>query len=184
MFMYFYLGCQHKLGYKFPKVYLIPTQILTPEGNNNHNSINNLIHKSNLTSFRSMDWGYNLCTRLKSNEAIVSENRRFKLILENSGNLIIKDGVRTMWKSVSGYIPHAVSPYFLHLTPMCQLRITSKNGYVAWLSKSRSELGGCYIDFDELNQGRLVVIDSNNTEVWQSWPTQNNNIGDIFILDF
>jgi len=171
------IGCQHRQGYKFPEVYLVPTLFLTPEEENAHNSINKLIINSNLTLFRSMDSNSNACTRLKSNEAIVSENERFKLILEESGNLIIKDDVRTMWESVSGYIPHTVSPYYLHLTPMCQLRITSKNGYAVWFSASRSEFGKCYIDIDDLNKGRLVVRDSNDTEVWQSWPTQDNNLG-------
>jgi hypothetical protein len=127
-----------------------------------------------------MDAGFNSCTRLKSNEALISKSGRYKLILEESGNLILKDDVRTMWESVSGYIPHTVSPYYLHLTPMCQLRITSKNGYAIWYSGYRSnELGGggCFIDLNELEKGRLVVKDRNNTEIWQSWPTQANNLG-------
>jgi hypothetical protein len=176
--LYFIKGCQHRLGYKFPEVYLVPTLFLTPEEKNSHNSINKIVNRSKLISFRSIDYNNNTCTRLKSNEAIVSENGRFKLILEDSGNLIIKDDVRTMWESVSGYIIHSISPYYLQLTPMCQLKITSKNGYVVWFSASRSELmGKCYIDFDDLNNGRLVVRDSNKTEVWQSWPNQDNNLG-------
>jgi hypothetical protein len=133
-----------------------------------------------------MDAGFNSCTRLKSNEALISNSGRFKLILEESGNLILKDDVRTMWESVSGYIPHTVSPYYLHLTPMCQLRITSKNGYAIWYSgytsASNDLLGGvwgsgCFIDLNELDKGRLVVKDRNNTEIWQSWPTKANNLG-------
>ena len=178
------IGCQHKLGYKFPEIYLVPTIFLTPKEENNHNSISSLVNKSSLMSFRSMDYSNNVCTGLKSNEAIVSENERFKLILEDSGNLIIKDDVRTMWESVSGHIPHAVSPYFLNLTPMCQLRITSKNGYVIWFSAYQSKVGECYIDFDEFENGRLVVRDRNKTEVWQSWPTQNNNLGITFTRPF
>jgi hypothetical protein len=173
------IGCQHRLGYKFPEVYLVPTLFLTPEEDNNHNSINKSIIKSNLTSFRSMDY-FNTCTRLRSNEAIISNNGRFKLILEDSGNLIIKDDVRTMWESVSGFISHTVSPYYLQLTPMCQLRITSKNGYVVWISNSRSNEGGCFVDLNELDNGRLVVKDDKNLEIWQSWPTQNNNLGITF----
>ena len=155
--MYFIKGCQHRLGYKFPEVYLVPTLFLTPEEKNSHNSINKIVNRSKLISFRSIDYNNNTCTRLKSNEAIVSENGRFKLILEDSGNLIIKDDVRTMWESVSGYIPHTVSPYYLHLTPMCQLRITSKNGYAVWFSASRSEFGKCYIDIDDLNKGFVAT---------------------------
>lgn len=156
---------------------------MTPPEENNHNSINSSINRTDFTSFKSMDT-YNGCTRLNSNEAIVSENERFKLILENSGNLIIKDDVRTMWESVSGFIPHTIRPYYLHLTPMCQLRITSKNEFVVWKSVGQSEVGGCYIDFDDLNEGRLVVRDGNHDEVWQSWPTKNNNLGKTYFKTY
>ncbi len=185
LFNFIYLGCQHRLGYKFPEVYLVPTLFLTPEEKNSHNSINKSINASSFSSFRSMDYNDNSCPKLKSNEAIISENERFKLILEDSGNLILKDDVRTMWESVSGYVPHAVSPFSLHLTPKCQLRITSQNGYVVWFSASRSEVGECFIDFDDLDKGRLVVRDSNRTEVWQSWPSElENNLGITFKRPF
>ena len=59
------IGCQHRQGYKFPEVYLVPTLFLTPEEENAHNSINKLIINSNLTLFRSMDSNNNACTRLK-----------------------------------------------------------------------------------------------------------------------
>ena len=32
----------------------------------------------------------------------------------------------------------------------------------------------------ELDNGRLVVKDDKNLEIWQSWPTQNNNLGITF----
>lgn len=83
-------------GYKFPEVYLVPTNFITPEENNNHNSISDLVKMSDLKYILPIDFE-NHCTYLSSNNAILSPNKRFKMILEESGNLIIKDGTRTMW---------------------------------------------------------------------------------------
>ena len=169
------IDCKHQFGYQFPEVYLIPTNFITPEvKTDKHNTINTNVSSSSIPYLMSLDYRKQ-CSSMNSNRAMFSKNNRFKLILENSGNLIIKDGTRTMWESVSGYIEHAVNPYKLILTPSCDLIILSSNGYIVWISlfKYENATGPCKLVL--LNEGRLVVTDRNKTEVWQSWPSSNSS---------
>ena len=175
--------CQHRFGYKFPEVYLVPiisksAEFFTPVEDNNHSSINRLVKKTDFEYIVSLN---KRCSGLSSNKAILSPNKRFKLILEDSGNLIIKDGARTMWESLSGYIEHGISPYKLLLTPTCNLIIVSKNGYLIWMSilkEKKTKDSECRLKIQD--EGRLVVIDNEKNEVWESWPMRGMNDGVTF----
>jgi len=96
--------CKHRLGYKFPEFYLVPTDFVTPEDKDAHNKLNQKINFIKDSFMMSLDYNFNSCHTLNSinHSGIISNNKRFKLILEENGNLIIKDNTRTMWESSSG----------------------------------------------------------------------------------
>ena len=125
--------CNHRFGYQFPEVYLVPTNMITPFiENDKHNSIDSNVYRANKSSIQSLSKKNCDSAFLMSNEAIVSPNGRFKLILEESGNLIIKDEYRTMWESSSGFLPFAEGPFQLILSPFGYLHVLDKNKLIVW----------------------------------------------------
>ncbi len=118
---------------------------------------------------------------LLSNQALVSENQRFKLILEESGNLVLKDNYRTMWESISGFIPHAIGPYKLILAPTGNLIIRSSNDFIIWNSIPYiSQKRASPFKMTVQDEGRIAVTDNNGIEVWESWPVRNMSFANTF----
>jgi len=113
-----------------------------------------------------------------SNQALVSKNGRFKLILEDSGNLVIKD-YRTMWESISEFVPHAVGPFKLILSPIGNLVVVSSNEYIVWNSRVSTSFNNAVRPFTMtlLDEGRLVVTNMVGKEVWESWPMRDMSFG-------
>ena len=172
------LDCKHRVGYKFPEVYLVPTNMITPQDNDKHNNIDKNVKIDTDSDFlMSLDFK-NKCSFLKSDTGIVSKNGRFKLILEESGNLIIKDQYRTMWESASGFMSFATNPYKLILTPMGNLVILSANNYMVWTSnvKSQADSSRPYMA-QILDEGRLIVTDRQGSLIWESWPMNGMSLG-------
>ena len=88
----------------------MPTLFETKEDADKHNSISKKIEI--IENMDSLDFlGTSCDSYIKSNTGIQSPNKRFTLILEESGNLVLKDHFRTMWQSASGHIQHTVGPY-------------------------------------------------------------------------
>ena len=179
--------CQHKFGYKFHEKYILPilsnsSNFSTPFEPNSHNSISKLVKEQKNAEFIFSD-----CRGLKENKAILSANQRFKLILEDSGNLVIKDGIRTMWESESARLNYAVGPYKLLIGPTGNLIIRSNNGYMVWMSTSLAT-DDYFIIMNSLklrvpnytlrlfDDGHLAVVDLfDGIHVWESWPLGNIN---------
>jgi hypothetical protein len=173
-------NCNHRSGYKFPEVYLLPTVFITPKDSDRHNSIDARVEFLDSNSLMSID--ANCDSSLMSNQALVSNNQRFKLILEDSGNLVIKDSYRTMWESVSGFVPHAVGPFKLILSPSGMLIVISSNDYIVWNSWVSISLNNATKPFTMtiLDEGRLVITDMLGREVWESWPVRDMSFGLTF----
>jgi len=171
--------CNHRFGYTFPEVYLLPilskeSDFSTPFEENSHNSISLTFQNVDNVVGKIYSMSAELCTGLPSNKAIVvSPNLRYKMYLEETGNLIIKDGTRTMWESVSGNMPYAVGPYELLLAPRGNFLIRSKNGYVIWMSLLKNNTVDSNYSLELQDDGRLVVLDENNVEIWESSPLSN-----------
>ena len=177
--------CKHNYGYKFPEVYLVPTSIITPEEKDNimdkHNRIDSKINYLTNDSLMSLD-PKSCHSILISNQGILSKNKRYKLILEETGNLIIKDSFRTMWDTASGNLSYAQSPYKLIVTPIGNLAIISSNGDMIWNTRilenfTQSTTSRRPYKMTLLNEGRLVVTDKDETEIWESWPMRNMSFG-------
>lgn len=176
------IDCKHRFGYKFPEVYLLPilsneSYFSTPYEDNRHNSITpNILKLDNVVE--KMFSLNTVCTGLPSNKAIVvSPNQRYKMYLEESGNLVIKDGTRTMWESVSAYMPYAVGPYELVLAPTGHLVIRSSNDYMIWSTLLKNRTIDSNYKMQLLDDGRLTVEDEDSIEVWESSPLREMSTG-------
>ena len=171
-------NCKHRLGYRFHEYYYVPLNIETPTiESDKHNSISSAIKFVN----QSFIWKCGGCNSyLKSNEGIVSSNGRFKLLLESSGNLIIKDNNRTMWESLSGDRYYSEGPYELILNDDGDLQIIDSNKLVIWYtihssSETCDETNGIEFRMELQDTGNLVVSllhtkTSTEEKIWESLP--------------
>ncbi len=164
--------CRNRFGFKFPEVYLVPTNMITPQGSDAHGSIDPRVRLLNQSELVSMDMN---CAFLNANMGLTSTNQRFKLILEETGNLIVKDGFRTMWESTSGNVSYARRPYQLILSPVGNLMVLDVDRLIVWTTKSNKIQDKPIRPFklQVLDEGRIVVTDGNNSEIWESWPIRN-----------
>ena len=87
-------------------------------------------------------------------------------MLDTTGNLLVKDGQRTMWESASGHLPFARAPFRLRLTPSGTLVVVDAGDTIVWTTI----LVGGGGNATEEPKRRLVVSDAAGTLVWHSWP--------------
>lgn len=177
-------NAKHRYGYKFPENYLVPTNFIAPIDVDAHNSIHpSIIYRRDYNStIKSLDINCNFT--LNSNEALKSNNGRFKLILENTGNLIIKDGYRTMWESSSANLPYATGPYQLIISPTGDLIIIDAYLHMIWKSVSYVANTTRPYRVQVLDEGRVVVRDNKGIDVWESWPVRNMSFSLVFFTQF
>ncbi len=169
-------NAKHSKGYKFPETYLVPLDFVTPkDATDKHNTIEGAIYlREDLgNGMFSVD---QKCKTLASSEAMQSENARFTLILEPSGNLILKDEWRTMWESSTSFMPNVIAPYELLISASGNLIILDFHLRVIWISDSLNEKNLSNPFMLKLNDnGNLVVNDANQRKVWTAWPSSNLN---------
>ncbi|KXN65043.1 hypothetical protein CONCODRAFT_169882 [Conidiobolus coronatus NRRL 28638] len=126
-------------GYKYPEEYQMPViDAIYPTGPpyddqiDPHNTIDNKVELLKQSSIISVDKS---CSNgLKQNQGIVSPNGRFKFILEDSGNLVFKDGSRTMWSTRTAHTWYGKAPYKVYLTHRGEIAVKDSRGYVLWQS--------------------------------------------------
>jgi len=76
---------------------------------------------------------FNGCNHfLKQGQGIRSENKRFALILQDTGNLIFKDNKVTIWESQTAKVWFGQPPYTLHLHEDGTLQVLDKNNYIVF----------------------------------------------------
>jgi cellulase/cellobiase CelA1 len=108
------------LGFRFPDNFLIPTDFRTDvffptyADGTPHNTLDPKIEYKSTNTFLSENQACGPI--LVSGQGIVSPNGRFRLILQASGNLILKDGTRTMWESMTSDVWFAKAPYAMRLS--------------------------------------------------------------------
>lgn len=106
------------------------------------------------------------------------------MILEPSGNMIIKDGNRTMWETVSANLPYAKPPYQLILNAIGNLMILDSDRMIVWTSRVAFESNNRSFKAYLSDQGKLFVRYSENNIIWDSWPTSGNSSGTSFFTKF
>lgn len=164
--------CQHNMGYKYPRMYLLPTNFETERiPNDFHNSLPPNINFIG-SELKSLDTG---CIYMNVNDGIRSPNKRFSAILLESGSLIIKDKYRTMWDSLSSNLKFTTSPYRLSVTKYGNIIIRDKENNIIWTTHHTSTIKDYLPPFTMkmLDSGKLVVSNANDQIVWDSWPNSN-----------
>ncbi|KAG4084912.1 hypothetical protein H8356DRAFT_1341547 [Neocallimastix lanati (nom. inval.)] len=104
--------CKYYKGFICPDKYIVPTRKLVTadyQSNDIHNTLNsNIDYIYEETYYQKPD---SCDPFLTSGKGIQSKNKRFKMYLSPSGNLIMKDGVRTIWESQTANYNFTVPPY-------------------------------------------------------------------------
>jgi len=136
---------------------------------------------------------FNGCNHfLKEGEGIRSENGRFALILQETGNLIFKDNKVTIWESQTANVWFGQSPYTLHLHEDGTLQVLDKNSYIIFQTinyennndeetdkgnkKNRiGEINKTNYRLEVLNSGTFRIMNSNGDEIWNMWDNKKMN---------
>lgn len=171
-------SCPNNKGFSYQDYYLVPTDIVTPRVYGDvHNDIApdyNITFISGKNSFVSPDV---LCgDGLKSGTGMTSPNGRFKLILDNNGDLLLKDDYRTMWESFTGNMVNATGPYRLLVTDQGDMAISDSNQHWIWYAENKKTRNAGPYKASVTDAGKLVVTSSTGEEVWESWPQRGMNV--------
>ncbi|KAJ3325829.1 hypothetical protein HDU76_013062, partial [Blyttiomyces sp. JEL0837] len=166
-------------GYRFPRNYLLPTDYptdavdpYTDTAAYPHNYLNPNYKLSVANPAIHISENQKCGPILTSGQGLTSPNGRFKLILDWSGNLILKDGVRTMWESYTANLTFAQPPYSLQLSNRGSLYLTDKWGGLITntvLSDSRVRNSSLVIT----DQGEIQILGTVGNQIWTSWEPVN-----------
>ncbi|KAL6590077.1 hypothetical protein U3516DRAFT_858057 [Neocallimastix sp. 'constans'] len=122
-------------GYAFPVEYVYPLSI---NGNikadyeyyDKHNVHNTKVVKDLNTNTIEM----NCSNRLNQNEALISENKKYRFYVQKTGNMVIKDNSRTTWSSNTANIDLFDGPYKIVFSPLGEIILRDKSNYSIWHS--------------------------------------------------
>ncbi|KAJ3035676.1 hypothetical protein HDV00_003563 [Rhizophlyctis rosea] len=170
---------KNRYGYKHPFDYELPTNVITKPNrqyqNDPHNAIDPAItlftNTSTLTS-RDASCG----AKIAQNTGIVSPNGRFKVILDGTGNMLVKDGTRTMWSPRTANMWYATPPYTMQLSSVGELFISDSKGWNTFRTANIfvNTTSGPYT-LNMTDSGRLSILDNKKFEVWTAWPLAMTN---------
>ncbi|KAJ3317015.1 hypothetical protein HDU76_001417, partial [Blyttiomyces sp. JEL0837] len=166
-------------GYRFPRNYLLPTDFPTnavdPFADTSaypHNWLNPAYTFTVANSSVHISENQKCGPLLVSGQGLTSPNGRFKLILDFSGNLIFKDGVRTMWETYTANVDFAVPPYSLALSNRGSLYVSDKfGGLIVNTLLENSIVRNSYITISD--QGELQVHGTDGRPIWTSFDQIN-----------
>lgn len=165
--------CFNTKGFTYQENYLVPTDFPTPETSLSiaKDPHNNIIHKTtfaNASMIVSRD--VDCAAGIVSGNGIQSPNKRFKVIVYPTGNMVFKDGSRTMWSSYTANVETTVAPYKLFLTATGDLILEDALHRWIWSGYNSKSRDTGPFKATMLDTGRFVVTDKNGLEVWDSWP--------------
>ncbi|KXN70110.1 hypothetical protein CONCODRAFT_171009 [Conidiobolus coronatus NRRL 28638] len=86
-----------------------------------------------------------------------------------TGNVVFKDGTRTMWSSKTANLWFGKAPYSLFLNHRGEIVVRDSNGYYIWQSANvlLNSTGPFTIKVED--KGELAVYAKNGELVWSSW---------------
>jgi len=172
-------------GFYLPKFYGYP--FLNGSITNNINYRYRHDKHVNLKKYNYIEENYmqfNGCNHyLKEGEGIKSENGRFALILQETGNLIFKDNKVTIWESQTANMWFGQSPYTLHLHEDGTLQVLDKNNYIIFYTKNyekkedneQEKINKINYRLEVLNSGTFRIMNSKGEEIWNMWENRNMN---------
>jgi hypothetical protein len=183
--------CRNSKGYKYQEEYLVPLDLETPEDPSGWGEVkdphNSLLFNTRLLKEKSsiVSQDTQCSDALNSGEALVSPNGRYKVALYPDGNLVIKDGYRTMWSAYVANFPNTTAPYQLILTADGELVARDSTRRWYWLGKNAEEvlIPGPY-QASILDTGEFLVTGKDGARVWSAWPHSGINLGRRVYADF
>ncbi|KAJ3147716.1 hypothetical protein HDU86_007891 [Geranomyces michiganensis] len=167
---------RNHLGYKHPLNYLVPTDMITgpnlPAQDDIHNRIDPSIMFLSTNTLASRDTGCGI--QLTSGQGLQSPNGRFKLFLDKKGNLVHKDGPRTMWESYTSDLWFATAPYFFRINAEGEAYIADSKGHRVWQSMNYFMSVNRPFKAQITDDGGFTIVDSTNAVVFDNSPLQKN----------
>ncbi|KAJ3319896.1 hypothetical protein HDU76_000429 [Blyttiomyces sp. JEL0837] len=166
-------------GYRFPRNYLLPTDYPTDAVEKSqdgptypHNYLNPAYNLTVVKPSVHISENQRCGPILSSGQGLTSPNGRFKLILDWSGNLIFKDGVRTMWETYSANLSFAQPPYTLALSNRGSLYVSDKLGGLIVNSVLENNIPR-NSNLNITDQGELQVFGTDGRQIWTSFDLLN-----------
>ncbi|KAL6589174.1 hypothetical protein U3516DRAFT_806842 [Neocallimastix sp. 'constans'] len=152
-------------GYAFPVEYVYPLSI---NGNikadyeyyDKHNVHNTKVVKDLNTNTIEM----NCSNRLNQNEALISENKKYRFYVQKTGNMVIKDNSKTTWSSNTANIDLFDGPYKIVFSQLGEIILRDKSNYSIWYSINPYKF---YLTLT--NEGELIVEDQYHNVYWSNW---------------
>ncbi|KAG4097753.1 hypothetical protein H8356DRAFT_940443 [Neocallimastix lanati (nom. inval.)] len=121
----------------------------------------------------------NCNTELNENEALISDNGVYILILQKTVNLIIKEGKRILWSSMSANVTGFIGPDKLSLSPKGELILRDKYNFILWKTYNIGLFDGYGTDdnyalvLSDLSE--LQIINNELFIIWSSLPYKELN---------
>ncbi|KAG4081764.1 hypothetical protein H8356DRAFT_1438372 [Neocallimastix lanati (nom. inval.)] len=157
-------------GYAFPVEYVYPLSI---NGNikadyeyyDKHNVHNTKVVKDLNTNTIEM----NCSNRLNQNEALISENKKYRFYVQKTGNMVIKDNSRTTWSSNTANIDLFDGSYKIVFSPLGEIILRDKSNYSIWHSINPKPFNSYKFYLTLTNEGELIVEDQYHNVYWSNW---------------
>ncbi|KAG4082269.1 hypothetical protein H8356DRAFT_1299853 [Neocallimastix lanati (nom. inval.)] len=186
-------------GYSFPLEYNIPLIFDTEKIDYDpHNRISKNV-KTLYTSEIKMDCN----TKLKENEALVSKNGKYKMYLQPSGNIVLKQNERTLWSTQTALMESFSSPFHIAFSAIGDMVLRDRYNHVLWhtinpycyeifninkediytMAKNNNIKNECIQNLGSVqyrlvldDSGELQILDNNNNMVWSNLFVRNFNL--------
>jgi len=163
-------------GYAFPREYNMPLAFETKISEevalyDKHNWIN---FKVKDTFKHSIE--LNCSNIMNENEALVSNNGKYRFYLQETGNIVVKENSRTAWSSSTANISIYEAPYRITFSPLGELILRDKNNYIVWQILNPLSINN-YSDIPNnkkfklimSDEGELYIEDEKKLMYWSNW---------------
>ncbi|ORX82692.1 hypothetical protein BCR32DRAFT_309086 [Anaeromyces robustus] len=176
-------GIDYK-GYPYPREYNMPLAFDTPraEGVNSLYDIHNTLNLRKVKTKYTHSVEMNCSNFMNQNEALISNNGIYRFYVQPTGNMVIKEGSRTMWSSDTANISLFEGPYKLLFSPLGEFILRDNNSFTLWhVINPISAFNENYINENHKfnlvlsDEGELYIEDENHLQYWSSWPVRPNN---------
>jgi len=121
-------------GYAFPVEYVYPLSIDTSLNIENDSyyedfDTHNFYDKDVVKDAYKNSIEMNCVNKMKEDEALVSNNKKYRFYVQDTGNMVIKDNYRTTWSSNTANIELYEGPFNLVFSPLGEFILRDKYDY-------------------------------------------------------
>ncbi|KAJ3224072.1 hypothetical protein HK099_000284 [Clydaea vesicula] len=163
---------KNALGFKYPQTVTLPTTNPTEPNEPGQVDPHNDLPTDIIWRGSSLERNGDNCTMINEGEGLMSPNKRFKLYLTPRGNLIFKDGTRTMWESSTSSLWFAKDGgYKAYIGSDGSFQVKDTQDRLIW--KTGSLTNGNKFSVED--NGNLVLYDKDKI-VWNLINIDTNNL--------